>query len=410
LSLATLSSIGGLAKLAEFLQHQRQRKPPKKRVNWEHYVGPLPQWLADDVRAYVAHRRRAWIPEQYHRATIEVLCHLTLSLRWMADHATLTDISDLTPALWFDFLDARLEAGRRPNTVNRDLGDLQEFLRFLADAGRPVCERMLDIKPLPVGPQLPRDVPLDQLRLLMREIENDAASSNVGTQRMGVMDGAWFHLMLHCGLRVGEVRRLRLADLDLEARRVRVEKSKGLKDRVIYLSQPTADALVVYLEICGPATSDHLFIFRHQALRPSYFRHRISTYGKRCGVQVTPHRLRHTCATLLLNAGAPILAVQTILGHKHIDTTLGYARLYDGTIAADYYRAIGDIERRMKLQESTTNPPTNIGQLLALVDALQAVQELRAAILNLVEPSDETTGGTGYIEADNPFDNPGSLT
>ncbi len=53
-------------------------------------------------------------------------------------------------------------------------------------------------------------------------------------------------------------------------------------------------------------------------------------------MHVTPHQLRHTCATLLINAGAPILTVQAILGHKHIDTTLGYTRLYDATVAADY--------------------------------------------------------------------------
>jgi hypothetical protein len=47
----------------------------------------------------------------------------------------------------------------------------------------------------------------------------------------------------------------------------------------------------------------------------------------------------------LLNAGAPILTVKLILGHKHIDTTLGYARLYDGTVAVDYYKAIGTIAR-----------------------------------------------------------------
>ncbi len=48
-----------------------------------------------------------------------------------------------------------------------------------------------------------------------------------------------------------------------------------------------------------------------------------------------PHQLRHSCATLLLNAGAPVLTVQTLLGHEWVDTTLGYACLYDGTVAAD---------------------------------------------------------------------------
>jgi hypothetical protein len=91
---------------------------------------------------------------------------------------------------------------------------------------------------------------------------------------------------------------------------------------------------------------------------------------------IQPHQLHHSCATLLLNAGAPVLAVQTILGHKFIDTTLGYARLYDGTIAADYYRAVAQIESRFQDGESTPAPPDS-GQLLALVDALQAGSSTR---------------------------------
>jgi len=60
------------------------------------------------------------------------------------------------------------------------------------------------------------------------------------------------------------------------------------------------------------------------------------------------------CATLLLNASAPSLAVQTILGHKHINTTLGYARLYDGTVAADYYRAMAGVGERLILGQWPT--------------------------------------------------------
>jgi hypothetical protein len=88
------------------------------------------------------------------------------------------------------------------------------------------------------------------------------------------------------------------------------------------------------------------------------------------------------------------LAVQTILGHKHIDTTLTYTRLYDGTIAADYYRAMGQIERSLALDEGADAPP-NGGYLLALVDALgngtlnedqrETVYALREGILALVE-------------------------
>jgi hypothetical protein len=82
-------------------------------------------------------------------------------------------------------------------------------------------------------------------------------------------------------------------------------------------------------------------------------------------VQITPYQLRHSCGTLLLNAGAPVITVQAILGHRHIDTTLRYARLYDGTVAADYYQAMAVIERQMALPEDRLAQPPPIGQLLS---------------------------------------------
>jgi hypothetical protein len=104
---------------------------------------------------------------------------------------------------------------------------------------------------------------------------------------------------------------------------------------------------------------------------------------------------------LLLNADAPILTVQTLLGHKHIDTTLSYARLYDGTVAADYYRAMNDVERRLELVPNQEQPPAEPGQLVALVDALssgtlndsqrQLVHALRSGILALAEQKDSET-------------------
>jgi integrase len=385
----------GLAKLVEYLHHRCHRKPPPKQVNWDYYVGPLPEWLADDLRAYVAHCRRAWIPERQYRASLEIISQLTRPLRWIVARAPLADMGDLTPDLWFDYADARLAADIKPATLNRELAALQEFLRFLDAEGRPICQRTLLVERLPVGLRLPRDVPVDQLRRLMQEIEVDAGSSNAGIRRMGVMDRAWFSLMVYSALRVGEVRRLHLSDLDLEGHRVRIEQSKGLKDRVIPLSQPTVDALRAYLDVRGPAATDHVFIYRHRALGFTYCNHRLKTYGRRCGIQVTCHQLRHSAATMLLNAGAPILTVQTILGHKNIDTTRRYARLYDGTVAAHYYCAMAEVESRMGLQDVGDGFASDPAHLLALVDSLQngtlnddqqeTVHALRTAILGLAE-------------------------
>ena len=390
----------GFAKLAEFLCHCNHRQSPKRPVNWEHYVGSLPEWLADDVRAYVAHRRRGWVSERQHRGTIELLSPLTLPLRWMAAHNELTSISDLVPRLWFDYLDARIAQGIKPATSNRELAEFQAFLRFLADEGRPICQRTLWLDSLPTGPRLPRDVPLDQLRLLLREIEADAASDHAGVRRMGILDRAWSLLMLHCGLRTGEIRRLKLSELDLAGRRVRIEQSKGLKDRVVPLGLSAARALQAYLEVRGEASTDHVFTYRHQPLSNRYCWQRLRTYGRRCGIRATPHQFRHSCGTLLLNAGAPILTVQAVLGHKHIDTTLQYARLYDGTVAADYYQAMEQIESRLdsvddadELSAGDELATFASGRLLALVDSLrdgtlnekqrETVNALRTGILVL---------------------------
>jgi len=107
-----------------------------------------------------------------------------------------------------------------------------------------------------------------------------------------------------------------------------------------------------------PSDTDCVFLFRHLPLSPTYCWERLRTYGQRCGVPITPHQLRHTCATLLLNAGAPILTVQAILGHRNIDTTLGYARLYDGTVAAHYSAAMEGVEQCLQASDGTSQPNT----------------------------------------------------
>jgi hypothetical protein len=156
----------------------------------------------------------------------------------------------------------------------------------------------------------------------------------------------------------------------------------------------------------GMGPTDHVFLYRNQALSKDLIHGRLKaagerigirlhTYGRRCGVSATPHQLRHSCATLLLNAGAPILTVQAILGHKQVDTTLGYARLYDGTVAADYYQAMTRVERRLAMPEDRLAAPPSTGQLLALVDALsrgalnpnqmEAVRALQSGLLALSE-------------------------
>jgi integrase len=308
----------------------------------------------------------------------------------------MTGPTDITPDLWYSYLDGRILGGRSPVTVNIELHELHQFLRFLQEQGRPVCERTLEVAAMKQSKPLPRDVPIDDLRGLLREIDREAHSGSPRIGRGGSFDRAWVLLMLHCGLRTGEIRRLRLCDVDLAARRIRIEQSKGLKDRVVPLSEPSVQALQAHLSLRGPMEgASHVFTCRGKPLSVSYCYSRLRTYGRRCGVEISPHQLRHSCATLLLNAGAPVAMVQRVLGHRHIDTTLRYSRLYDSTVATDYFLAMDDIESRMDLRAGAQPElPFTGGQLLVLVDSLQGgtlsmdqrqtLHVLRSGIVRLV--------------------------
>ena len=363
----------GLHKLAEYLQLRCHRPPRQKEIPWTYTIGELSPELQEQVRNYLKHRQRAWKPEVLLERSRECLYGLGIPLRWMAEHADLKTLAKLTPQTWYSFLDHRLNTGKKNATANSDLSALKRFVWFVRESGGTVCERFLLVEPLAIGFRLPKDVPLEGLRKLQKTIQKKAQAHRANQRRIGLLDLAWFLLMLHCGMRTCEVRNLRLGDIDWDAKRLRIEQSKGLKDRHIYLDETVLNVLKAYLAVRGPADAlpTNVFIYCHAPLSRTYCFQRLETYGRYCGVKASPHQLRHSCATLLLNAGAPVLSVQMILGHKQVDTTLGYARLYDGTVAADYFSAMNKVERQLALPEDKVSEPPCIGELIAITDALR---------------------------------------
>jgi integrase len=189
--------------------------------------------------------------------------------------------------------------------------------------------------------------------------------------RDALLDRAIFYLFWQSGLRLGEVEELRLEDLDLSARKLSVRNGKGMKDRTVYLTDTTVQALKAYLAMRGPGASDHVFLYRHQALCKDLVHSRIREAGKRTGVKVYPHRLRHTTATQLLNAGCPVTSIQKFLGHKKLNTTMVYAHAHDQTVEQDYFAAMGRIEQSKNMKDRMVY----LSQ--ATVDALNAYLEVR---------------------------------
>ena len=164
--------------------------------------------------------------------------------------------------------------------------------------------------------------------------------------------------MLRCGLRVSEVSGLQWTALDRTAGTLRIDNSKGHVDRVVYLSPDVAKALQQWHAL-QPATTSYVFPSRMTRkggapLSVRQMRNCMTRYLKLAGIPkaYSPHSLRHTFATQLLNAGASLEVVKELMGHRSLDVTLRYTQLYDRTKRAQYDQAMAQVEKRHGLQGS----------------------------------------------------------
>ena len=370
----------GLARFSDFLRIKCHTPRPPRSIHWSYHLAGVPAAMAADIQSLIAHWRGQWPESKRHERTIDTLCPIGRTLRRMLQLGSLSCWRDVTPKLWWRYSEVRLTENISARTLNIDLHKLQSCVRHAMELGEPVSEQFLRLKSLKQPQMLHRDVPLDAIKRLLQPAQLQAQSQHVNQSRLGKMDCAWILLMLHCGLRTGEIRRLQLDHVDWDRRFVRIEQSKGLKDRLVPLSTPVIAALRAFVLIRGPADAlpPELFVFQHKPLSRSFARVRLNFHKTHTVAHITPHQLRHTCATLLLNSGAPVTTVKLILGHVHIDSTMKYARTYDGTLAADYHRAMMSVERLLDLAPGATAADVSPALIIAMLDSLKTSGTLNA--------------------------------
>ncbi len=162
------------------------------------------------------------------------------------------------------------------------------------------------------------------------------------------LQNAYLLVMLHSGLRAGECVDLRLQDLDLPGKRLIIRAGKGQRDRLVYLSESACQAIQLYLQGSQRQSGDFVWLQKNgKPLSTELLRKQVAQIGTTVGIDhLFPHRLRHTCATRLLNAGMDIVQIQKLLGHENLATTMIYARVQDATVEADYRRFTSQIERQ----------------------------------------------------------------
>ncbi|MBK8987680.1 MAG: tyrosine-type recombinase/integrase [Chloroflexi bacterium] len=368
-------------------------KPP----NIARYQEGLPTWLVEQLTHYQQIRQAGWRPARLNQALLKFWSTHTRLFRWLFAHYPITVLHDIRRDHIFAYLDERLAAGAAVKSVNQELRAFHAALRFLQERDFAVPQALLRLQGLKEPDALPRFLTDEHVNALRTDLEQrvNQAPTPVA-KRNALLDRAAFYLLWQGGLRLGEVEELTLADLNLTQRHLVVRRGKGLQDRAVYLTDGAVAALTAYLVVRGSSQTDHVFLFRHKPVCKDFIRGRIKAAGERTGVKVTPHQLRHTFATQLLNAGCKITTIQALLGHRHPNSTLVYARLHDHTVAADYLAAITIIEGRLAQpgQQSSAhhsgingqNPPANedAARLLTLAAALEteSLTANQQAILN----------------------------
>ncbi len=238
----------------------------------------------------------------------------------------ISDIADADMGLVIKHLIDLRDAGLGPRSRARHLVTIRGFYKFL------VREKILETNPaqmvdLPkVGRKLPNVLGVDEV---VRLLEAPDAS-----KPLGVRDAAMLELLYAAGLRVSELIKVGIANINLEACFVRV-LGKGSKERVVPIGQVAMKKIDVYLASGRPVLlkgrpSPYLFVTRSATpMTRQGFWKLLKLYAQKAGLtyKITPHALRHSFATHLLQRGADLRSVQVMLGHVDISTTQIYTHV-----------------------------------------------------------------------------------
>ncbi len=233
------------------------------------------------------------------------------------------------------YLLALREAGLSPRSVARHLSAIRQFHRFLLREGRAGGDPTAHLE----SPRPWRRLPGV---LSSQEVERLLAIPRPATP-LEWRDAAMLELMYASGLRVSELVGLRLSDLDLSVGIIHV-LGKGDKERLVPVGEAAAQSLRTYLtrgrpELERRRASPHLFLGRHgRRLTRQMFWQIFKRAARAAGIvkRVTPHTLRHSFATHLLENGADLRAVQLMLGHADIGTTEIYTHVSRAHLKAIY--------------------------------------------------------------------------
>src|SRR5262249_671995 len=158
---------------------------------------------------------------------------------------------------------------------------------------------------------------------------------------LGIRDRAWLEMLYGSGLRIGELVGIDIEDLELRARLVKV-RGKGSKERIVPFGSKAEEAVRAWLAARGRSDERALFTnYRGERITTRSVRRLFDRYVRGAALRagVSPHTLRHSFATHLLNAGADLRGIQELLGHASLSTTQKYTHLNDWQLIEVYRKS-----------------------------------------------------------------------
>ncbi len=273
---------------------------------------------------------------------------LTAYCQWLMAHHSSLSVVDR--ALLDQFVQARRASGAAPSSVARQLAAIRMLHRFMAEEGVRQDDPSADVEGVRVPAGIPH--PLSETEI------NALLSAVVATDPASLRDRALLEFLYATGARISEACDLSLGDLDRDNRLVRLF-GKGAKERIVPFGRAAA------------ATMDDWLTAGRQHLEPARWARRgdqeavflntrgsrlsrqaawaiVKKYGERVGLsdKLSPHVLRHSCATHLLDHGADLRVVQEMLGHASISTTQVYTKVSQERLWQVYRQAHPRAEQR----------------------------------------------------------------
>ena len=293
---------------------------------------PTPPWR-EALALFDADLRRRGAAEKTRRAYAIDVGQFAL---WSGAQGI--DPADVTPRTLRRYAATLSDRKAVAATVARKLAALRALYRALREHG-VVAQNPADLIPAPKRPRtLPRVLRPDEMAAVLDRIP--------ASTPLELRDRALFEVAYASGLRAEELVTLDVVSVDFDAEELRVE-GKGSKTRIVPAGEPALRALARYLERARPALTNGdddpaLFLSKSgRRLSTSDVRRRLRAWTRHAEVQggVSPHTLRHSFATHLLEGGADLRTIQELLGHASISTTQIYTRVESARLKTAYAKS-----------------------------------------------------------------------